>query len=404
MPTASCRRGRGARRAISGRIEYPEFATDPCRSLFQRVTAMFSPTLTDNANVNLVKLGERFIAMTETPIPVQFDPETLAAAGVPYRAPGQLTTAHPHLDRASGGMLNYAAKLGPRSSYRFFHLAPDATEPQVIASRAVREPAYMHSFGLSERWLVLVEFPFVVNPLRLATGGRPYIENYQWKPELGTRFHLFDRRTGAHAGPFEADPCFAFHHVNAYDDGDDVVVDMCVFPDAGIVEDLYLERLRAGKPVTSPYLERFRVTVGTGQVRRERLVDEPLDLPRINYPRSNERPYRYVWGAGIGSGWFDRIVKADLVQRRATVWTRGRQLTRRAGVRRRPGREGRGRGRGAVGGAGRRRKLVPARPRRRIARGVGPGAGSASHPVRVSRDVRRAVSHPVSGHPGRAAP
>ena len=35
-----------------------------------------------------------------------------------------LTTAHPHLDRASGGMLNYAAKLGPRNRYRFFLLRP----------------------------------------------------------------------------------------------------------------------------------------------------------------------------------------------------------------------------------------------------------------------------------------
>ena len=61
----------------TGGIAYSEFATDPCRSLFQRVTAMFSPKLTDNANVNLTKLGERFIAMTETPIPVQFDAETL---------------------------------------------------------------------------------------------------------------------------------------------------------------------------------------------------------------------------------------------------------------------------------------------------------------------------------------
>ena len=303
-----------------GRIEYSEFATDPCRSLFQRVTAMFSPALTDNANVSLVKLGERFIAMTETPIPVQFDPQTLAAAGVPYRPPGELTTAHPHLDRATGGMLNYAAKLGPRSSYRFFSLAPDSAEPQVIASRQVREPAYMHSFGLSERWLILAEFPFVVNPLRLATSGRPYIENYRWKPDLGTRFHLFDRRTGVHAGPFETDPCFAFHHVNAYDEGDEVVADICVFPDAGIVEDLYLERLRAGKPVARPHLERFRISPRTGRVARERLIDEPLELPRINYPRCNERPYRYAWGAGTEGSWFDRIVKADLVQRRATVW------------------------------------------------------------------------------------
>ncbi len=40
-----------------GKIAYSEFATDPCRSLFQRVSAMFSPKLTDNANINLTKLG-----------------------------------------------------------------------------------------------------------------------------------------------------------------------------------------------------------------------------------------------------------------------------------------------------------------------------------------------------------
>ena len=108
----------------TGEISYSEFATDPCRTLFQRVSAMFSPKLSDNANVNLVKLGERFISMTETPIPVQFDAETLETAGVAYEVPGMLTTAHPHLDRASKGMLNYAAALGPRNEYRFFHLAP----------------------------------------------------------------------------------------------------------------------------------------------------------------------------------------------------------------------------------------------------------------------------------------
>ena len=186
-----------------GQLSYREFATDPCRSLYQRVTAMFSSDFTDNANVNLVKLGERFIAMTETPLPVLFDRDTLAAAGVAYRAPGQLTTAHPHLDRDTGGILNYAAKLGPRSSYRFFLLRPDSSSPEVIGSISVREPAYMHSFGLTPRWLVLAEFPLVVNPLELALSGRPYIENYRWKPELGTRFHLVDRTSGRVIGPFE---------------------------------------------------------------------------------------------------------------------------------------------------------------------------------------------------------
>jgi beta,beta-carotene 9',10'-dioxygenase len=303
-----------------GRIAYSEFATDPCRSLFQRVSAMFSPKLTDNANVNLTKLGERFISMTETPIPVQFDPETLDAAGVAYKPPGQLTTAHPHMDRATKGMLNYAAKLGPRTSYRFFLLRPGASKPELIATKAVREPAYMHSFGLTERWLVMAEFPFVVNPPRLAFSGRPYIENYRWKPELGTRFHLFDRKTGEHSGPFEADARFGFHHVNSFEDGDEVVVDICTFDDAGIVEDLYMERLRAGKPIARPHLERFRISPATATVSRERLIEEPMELPRINYARCNERPYRYAWGVGADGGWIDRIVKADVLERRSDVW------------------------------------------------------------------------------------
>jgi beta,beta-carotene 9',10'-dioxygenase len=310
--------------AEQGQMVYGEFATDPCRSLFKRVQTLFSPesVLPDNANINITRLGERFIAMTETPLPVQFDPETLHAADVrPYKVPGQLSTAHPHADRASGGMVNYAAKLGARSSYRFFTVAPEESKPHVIASLPVKEPAYMHSFGLTERWLVLAEFPLVVNPLALALSGRPYIENYRWKPELGTRFTLVDRRSGEVRGGFHSNACFAFHHVNAYDDGDDVVVDLCVFPDAGIIEDLYLERLRAGKPVQMAELTRFRLHSDDRSVTRERLADGDIELPRINYRRCNERPYQYVWGAGSGAGgWFERIVKVNTADGSTLSW------------------------------------------------------------------------------------
>jgi carotenoid cleavage dioxygenase-like enzyme len=308
-----------------GRIVYGEFATDPCRSLFKRVQTLFSPgsALPDNANVNITRLGERFIAMTETPLPVQFDPRTLETAGVrPYEAPGQISTAHPHMDRANRGMLNYAAKLGARSSYRFFSVAPDETTPRVIASLPVKEPAYMHSFGLTERWLVLAEFPFVVNPLALALSGRPYIENYRWKPELGTRFTLVDRATGKATSGFQTDACFAFHHVNAYEDGNEVVVDVCAFADAGVIEDLYLERLRAGKPIQAPQLTRFRLRTSDRSVSRERLADGDIELPRINYARCNERPYRYVWGNSNGpGGWLDRIVKIDTTDGATLSWS-----------------------------------------------------------------------------------
>jgi carotenoid cleavage dioxygenase-like enzyme len=312
-----------------GEMVYGEFATDPCRSLFKRVQTLFSDgALPDNANINVVKLGERYIAMTEAPLPVEFDPRTLQAARVrPYEVPGQLSTAHPHADRASGSMLNYAAKLGARSSYRFFEVParddrPRPAKPRVIGSLPVREPAYMHSFGLTERWLVLAEFPLVVNPLALALSGRRYIENYHWKPERGTRFTLVDRATGEALGGFHTDACFAFHHVNAYEQHGEVIVDVCAYPDPRVIEDLYLERLRAGKPISPASLTRFRLRLTDRSVSSERLADGDIELPRINYGRCNERRYRYVWGNGTGpSGWIERIVKVDITDGATRSWS-----------------------------------------------------------------------------------
>jgi carotenoid cleavage dioxygenase-like enzyme len=311
-----------------GRLVYGEFATDPCRSLFKRVQTLFSArklneALPDNANINVMKLGERFIAMTETPIQVQFDERTLKAAGVPpYRTPGILTTAHPHMDRASGSMLNYAADLGPRSSYRFFTVGAQESEPHVVAELPVKHPSYMHSFGLTERWIVLAEFPLVVNPLALALAGRPYIENYKWKPELGTRFTLVDRASGKPMDGFHTDACFAFHHINAYEDGGEVVVDLCTFPDASVVEDLYLDRLRAGKPIADATPTRFRLRLADRSVSRKPLTDANLELPRINYARCNERPHRYVWGNGAGAnGWLEEVVKLDCANGATSNWS-----------------------------------------------------------------------------------
>ena len=306
-----------------GEITYAEFATDPCRSLFKRAMSMFQPGLSDNNNVNLLKLGERFVAMTETPLPIEFDPETLKSAGVAWDVPGLLTTAHPHLDSHSGGMLNYAVKFGRRSEYRFFSLGPASDDDvKVISSTVTKQPAYMHSFGLTENWIVLAEYPFVVNPPALVFSGRPFIENFKWKPDLGTRFTLIDRKTGEETGPFVTDPCFAFHHVNAFEsDAGQVVADICTFDDAEVVQSLYLDNLRSGGPIPAPTLTRFTITPAAGTVDSERLIEESLELPRINYGLSNTRPYRFAWGLGTnGTSYFDRIVAADLETRTSKVW------------------------------------------------------------------------------------
>ena len=313
-----------ARRAAEqGRMEMQEFATDPCRSIFQRVTSKFSPNPTDNANVNVSRLGEDYIAMTETPLPVVFDPETLETVGFGDRAPGVISTAHPHHDPKRGELVNYAAHLGPRSSYRVYADRGRGAR-RILAEMKVSEPAYMHSFALSDHHVALVEFPLVVNPIKLALGGKPFIESYRWKPELGTRFRVFDRSTGELRGTWQAPPFFAFHHVNAFERDGELVLDLCAYDDAEVIRALYLEPLRAGQPVPAADLRRYRLPLDGGEVQVEPLGGQGLELPRINYPRCNGRPYRYVWGAGLSPDrprdFIARVLKLDLEEGTEAVW------------------------------------------------------------------------------------
>jgi beta,beta-carotene 9',10'-dioxygenase len=314
------------RQAEQGRIAYSEFATDPCRSLFKRAATLFRPQLTDNCNVNLTRLGDEYVAMTETPMPVAFDPETLDALGVAFTPPGLHATAHPHHDPQRGELIAYVTHFGPRCEYRIF-AQRDRNRQRRIASARVGEPSYMHSFALTERYAILAAFPHVVNPLRLATGARPFIENYEWKPELGTRLYVFDREDGALRGEYTAEPRFSFHHVNAFERGSELVLDLVAYEDASIIDSLYVDRLRAAPPPPSAYARplRYRVSLDEPQVREEELSDVSLELPRIDYRERNGRPYRYVYGAGAhpdgdAPDFLDQLVKLDVDSGEAQAW------------------------------------------------------------------------------------
>jgi carotenoid cleavage dioxygenase-like enzyme len=312
------------RGAKDGRQVGAGFGTDPCRTLFQRVQAMFSPDFTDNANVNLARVGERYIAMTETPLPIEFDPETLATIG-PLELQGRFgphaTTAHPHHDPAKGELVNYVARFGPRCEYVIYGMPLGGTERRVIARMKVKQPAYMHAFSMSERHLILTEYPLRVNALRLASGRRPFIQNYRWDGGEPVRFQVFDRDTGKHRGTYEHDAFFSFHHVNAFERGEnELVVDLIAYPDASVIDGLYLEGngVRGGLPHSD--LRRYTIDLEGGGVRSETLAVGPLELPRIDYGARNGRDYTTVYAATVAGDWFDGLVKVDVTDGSRKSW------------------------------------------------------------------------------------
>ena len=307
----------------SGELKFAEFASDPCRTRFQRIQSIFNPGITDNPAINAFQFGEHFIALSETPMAIEFDGDTLETLGVAYKNPGSFATAHPHLDSGSGEMINLSCKFGPRSTQSFFRVDSKSLKPKRIAKLSRSKPTYQHSFGISVRWLIFTEFPFSVNPLDILRTGRPFIENFVFDPDQGTQITLVDRKTGEIGGVWQAEPGFCFHHANAWEEGDDVVIDLCRFDDPSIVENLYVDTVRKGEypEEAYPYLHRYRLVPGAERAEEHRVSEEPIELPRINYGANNTKSYRYVYGVGMGSGVpFDRLVKIDTTTGESTVW------------------------------------------------------------------------------------
>lgn len=316
----------------AGKISFSEFATDPCRSIFSRVSAMFSREFTDNTNVNITRIANKFIAMTETPIPVEFDPRTLETLGVMdynnNHISGQVTTAHPHFDFAKKDTINYMTHLSRKSSYNIYKIpsAGNQQQRELIASVKVNEPSYMHSFGLTEHYIILVEFPLVINPLDILISGKPFAENLLWKPENGTKFTIVNRTNGKVVGSYQSEPFFAFHHVNSFEtENNDIVVDIVAYPNSTIVRSLYLDILRGDRPGSIPpsQLRRYYISPFSGSVEFEVLHDDNLELPRINYRKYNMKDYDFIYAAGTYSvgNFTNKLIKIDLKNRNSNVWT-----------------------------------------------------------------------------------
>jgi len=310
-----------------GRIRYSEFATDPCGSLFSRFFTRFTRQASPNPAVNVTTLAGHDVALTEVPLAVAFDRATLDTLGVIGHdddLEGHVSTAHPHLRPGTGDLINYVLRFGPRSTYQIYRQRPGSSRRELVGSVVSDRPGYVHSFAVTERHAVLVIFPLVVNPLSFLFRARPFIENYRWRPELGTRVVVMSLDDGSVYADHTAPPCFAFHHINAYQEPvtEDIVVDMCAFPDAQIVRALYLDQLRAGRRVPMSVPTRLRIT--PDGVTLTELSDEPLELPGIDYRRHNGRPYRYAYGAGAadrdGRDFLDQLCKLDVSSAKTWLW------------------------------------------------------------------------------------
>ena len=157
------------------------------------------------------------------------------------------------------------------------------------ANIPVPDGPMIHDFALTEKYVVLFDLPVTFSMDAAAAGVQL---PYTWNANHQARVGLLSRDgSSSEVRWFEAEPCWIFHTLNAYDDGGTVVVDVVQY--AGAYD---VSLLSGGGPLT---LDRWTIDLAAGKVRRRRLDDRPQEFPRVD-ERLLSRPHRYGYSAAIG--------------------------------------------------------------------------------------------------------
>ncbi|GAA3074335.1 carotenoid oxygenase family protein [Streptomyces glomeratus] len=223
-------------------------------------------------------------------------------------------SAHPKVDDATGELLffNYS-KQAPYMHYGVV----DADNRLVrYVDVPLPGPRLPHDMAFTENYAILNDFPLFWRPDFLTQG----VHLPHWHRDMPSRFAVVPRQGGRdQIRWFEAESTYVLHFTNAYEDGDEIVLDGFFQGDPAPADNgmgnkwqrafrfLALDRMQTR-------LHRWRLNLVTGQVREEQLSDLISEFGMIN-SRHAGRSYRYVWAATGKPSWFllDGLVRHDLL-------------------------------------------------------------------------------------------
>lgn len=298
----------------------------------------FDFRLKNIANTNVIYWGNKLLALWEAAEPHRLNPQTLETLGLDYLdgvlKPGSAFAAHPWIDpgcEQDGGepcLVNFSIKPGLSSTITIYEL--DAAG-KVVRQYAHSVPgfAFIHDFAITPHYCLFFQNPVSFNPLPFVLGQRSAGECIRFHPDKPTRMIAIPRirENGTAASQvltFEAQSGFVFHHANAYEAGDEIVVDSVCYTDLPSVEPEADYRQTNFEALSPGQLWRFRLHTQTGQVNRQLIESRCCEFPFVHPSRAG-RPYRYAYlgaaHAAEGNAPLQAILKVDLESNDRQFWS-----------------------------------------------------------------------------------
>lgn len=307
----------------------------------------FSPAGEMNLGVTIGHVANTLYTKSDVNALAEIDPATLKAqpstsyTKMNAQFKGFLSAAHGQRDEARRTYYNYTLDFTPGGVYHLFGIPDDEPQGHLLASIPA-DPAYIHSFAQTERYLVLMVSPLLLSVPRLAVFLSPG-QAMSWQPDKGTLFYVVDKQAGGagHVATYKSDAFFCFHNINAWEDkSGGLVLDLCGYDNDSWFDTFRLPNLRSGhaqpprvdvRRYTLPDLA-AAIAAGPSTVHTARhatIADASTpggvwtyELPRINKGWAC-RPYRFMYCAAAASRespFFDAIAKLDVESGETQLW------------------------------------------------------------------------------------
>ncbi|MEM9744356.1 MAG: carotenoid oxygenase family protein [Pseudomonadota bacterium] len=243
------------------------------------------------------------------------DPETLDTLGTADWVPEVGISAHPKVDPVSGDLLFF--NYGKEAPYMHYGVVGADQQLKHYIPIPLPGPRLPHDMAFSRNYSILIDLPLFWDPELLERG----IHVNRYYPNLPTRFAVVPRfGSEQEIRWFEADPTYVLHWMNAWEDGDELILDgyFQEQPDPAPVEipgvDIRFGKLLANIDEASfkPRLHRWRFNLKTGKTTEAHLDERTLEFGSFDQRRAGERS-RYLYSTTTEPGWFlfNGLVKHD---------------------------------------------------------------------------------------------
>jgi carotenoid cleavage dioxygenase len=245
------------------------------------------------ANTNVIGHAGRTFAIVEAgarPYELDHELRTLGPCDFGGTLPGGYT-AHPKRDPETGELHAVSYHWGWGNRVQYTVIDRDARVRKIVDVETTGSPM-LHDMSLTETYAVIYDLPVVFDLELAMTGvGLPY----RWDDDYPARVGLLPRDGEAgNVRWFDIDPCYVFHPLNAFDDGDRVVIELCRF------ERMFDAATVTGPDGHPPRLDRWTIDLSGGKVVQETIDDRPQDFPRVD-ERVVGRRHRYGYTTAIRS-------------------------------------------------------------------------------------------------------